>query len=59
MVSKLFRPAQSTPAFPAAFEAGHSEGGSGGSLMSPHYVGALSRYAPPAQSVHACVSTML
>lgn len=35
VVSKPLRPAQCMPAFPAAFEAGHSTGGSGGSLISP------------------------
>lgn len=58
-VSKPLWPAWSTPAFPAAFEAGRSAGGSGGSLMFPSLSVALSRYAYPAQCVYTCMYTTL
>lgn len=57
-MSKPLRPARSTPAFPAAFEAGH-HGRVWGLPDVPSPCGALSRYAPPAQSAHVCVYTML
>lgn len=59
VVSKPLLPAWSMPAFPAVFEAGHSAGGSGGSLTSLPYVWALSMYAHPTQYSHTCGYTAL